>query len=484
MMRSMAAAVAAALALSSAVCVRAQLTELNLFEIIALPQYRNEFTILNSMIDKWFDGGADASAITDCETPFVFFAPTDEAWGNSWVGVNANTLGVNQVVDYFAMPDVLTYHILTANVKTGEDAGGLDRNSLLPPTNEGVDYFTLNGSPVTLLRASSDSNTLFPEVKGGFEGNIVALDSSVATVNGCAGSTIFFITDTTLYPPGLNITNEVNANNAEWLPSPGGLSLFQAVGTQQTDLFTDDANGNTRGLPVCTSGGARVPFADCTPGPISEVLGFCPALAYDGNAARDPAGQEMSSGFQSQYRGEVQFGTIDIAQISPTCPTAQDAQYGPFGISYSLTLLDYCDLIPFIDDDSQDLTLFLPTNEGWLKALNSAIPPVSPNALFAQPYSTWICDLIRYHAVPEKLEYFGDFEDGSSLPTLAGDGEEVFVRRQGLQTKINQSLVSLFTGQSESTVVYRIDYPLNPTTGPSFFPDFPGSTNGAPTAAP
>ena len=61
MMRSMAAAVAAALALSSAVCVRAQLTELNLFEIIALPQYRNEFTILNSMIDKWFDGGADAS---------------------------------------------------------------------------------------------------------------------------------------------------------------------------------------------------------------------------------------------------------------------------------------------------------------------------------------------------------------------------------------------------------------------------------------
>ena len=86
--------------------------------------------------------------------------------------------------------------------------------------------------------------------------------------------------------------------------------------------------------------------------------------------------------------------------------------------------------------------------------------------------------------MPEKLEYFGDFEDGSSLPTLAGDGEEVFVRRQGLQTKINQSLVSLFTGQSESTVVYRIDYPLNPTTGPSFFPDFPGSTNGAPTAAP
>ena len=177
---------------------------------------------------------------------------------------------------------------------------------------------------------------------------------------------MYFLTQGTLFPPGMNIANEGSINR-DWAPAPGGSSAFFQIGTQETDLYTDDLNGNTRGLPVCIVGGERAPFSSCEYPPISQVLGFCPALGFDQNSARDPVGQEMNSGFQSQYETQ-NFESIDTARINPTCPTATENLYGPFGISFSLTLLDYCELIGVIDDDSVDLTLFLPTNEAWLKA--------------------------------------------------------------------------------------------------------------------
>lgn len=281
----------------------------------------------------------------------------------------------------------------------------------------------------------------------------------------------------------MNIPNE-GSGNRDWAPAPGGISAYFPIGLQQTDLYTDDLNGNTRGLPVCTVGGVRAPFSSCEYPPISQVLGYCPALRFDGNSARDPVGQEMNSGFQSQYFPGYTPGTIDTARINPTCPTATENLYGPFGISFSLTLLSFCELIGVIDDDSVDLTLFLPTNEAWLKATSTAVPPISPNALFSAPYNAWICDLVKYHAVPEKIQYFGDLPDGSSLPTLAGENFDLFVRSQGLERKINQSLVQFLSLESSNTVVYRVDYPLNPQTGPAYFPDYPGSTDGQPSVTP
>jgi len=78
---------------------------------------------------------------------------------------------------------------------------------------------------------------------------------------------VYFLTQGTLFPPGMNIANEGSINR-DWAPAPGGSSAFFQIGTQETDLYTDDLNGNTRGLPVCIVGGERAPFSSCEYPPI------------------------------------------------------------------------------------------------------------------------------------------------------------------------------------------------------------------------
>ena len=114
--------------------------------------------------------------------------------------------------------------------------------------------------------------------------------------------------------------------------------------------------------------------------------------------------------------------------------------------------------------------MFLPTNAAWIKATTTAVPQIDVNSLTSAPYSAWICDLIAYHAVPQKLEFFGELaENELVLPTLAGEGFDLLVRRRGLETKINQSNIVALPSVGQGVVAYRIDFPLNPSVGPSSF---------------
>jgi len=119
--------------------------------------FYHQFTILNRMVQKWFPGVEDQpSLITDCETPLTFFAPTDEAWDKSWILSNLNTDSEDLLINYFQIPEVILYHIITA--------GGFDPNQLTPGTDEGEFFFTLNGSPIFVGLNQTASGTLFPYV--------------------------------------------------------------------------------------------------------------------------------------------------------------------------------------------------------------------------------------------------------------------------------------------------------------------------------
>lgn len=68
-----------------------------------------------------------------------------------------------------------------------------------------------------------------------------------------------------------------------------------------------------------------------------------------------------------------------------------------------------------------------------------------------------------------KRNYYYYYCHVQTYPTLAGDNFDIVVRRRGLETKINQSSIVALSSQGEGTVMYRIDFPLSPNAGPSFF---------------
>ena len=107
-------------------------------------------------------------------------------------------------------------------------------------------------------------------VAGGFAGNNITLNADVQILTACAGSVVYIINEQTLLPPQPQ-PNVADAQTVDWLVAPGGTSLLFQIGLQQTDLYSDDENGNTRGLPECIIAGQRAPFSACTPKPISEV---------------------------------------------------------------------------------------------------------------------------------------------------------------------------------------------------------------------
>ena len=429
-------------------------TDLLPSEIIALPQFADEFTILNAMIERWFPDGTGLT----CDTPVTVFAPADTAWDASWLGVPSNvgnsaTDTVEELVNYYSIPDVLFYHVIGGAydkdqlVAEAEKPGKSILNS--QPTNA--------GSPFEIVTEEVDGAT-FPALLTPL-GQKIVLGSDVTVIEGCGGTQIYVLTEETIFPPGAE-PNTAVVNGPDYFSAPNATSSLTQVGSQQTDFFTDSANNQGRGLPVCIIAGQRAPFASCSYPPATEILGFCPELAF-GAAGRDPTAQEMNSQFQSTFTLDSQ------STIAPTCPLAN---YGPAGVTFSLTLLDFCGLVSTVDSVDA-LTLFLPTNAAWLKAIGSAVPPTTPSALFTAPYSDWICTLIAYHAVPETVQYFGAAgslaENGLVLPTLAGDNFGLEVRRRGMETKINQSNVTFLSTQSNGVAVYRIDYPLSPAVGAS-----------------
>jgi uncharacterized surface protein with fasciclin (FAS1) repeats len=450
-------AVAFVAVFQSQITVDAQpLTALTIPEILSDQRNANQFTILADMFQKWFPPGTgDSLFACDSGNEFTFFAPSDLAWDNSWLTANTQTLDRTKLIDYYSIPETLTYHLFF---------GITDRNNLIPPTNTPVKQFMVSGSPIYLFRETDAAGTTFPSIGGGFAGNNITIGTDVQIINGC-NSIIYVLNEQTLLPPQPQ-PNAADIQTPRWLVATNGTSLLYQIGSQQTDLYSDDENGNTRGLPECILLGQRAPFSACTPKPITEVLGYCDNLAYS-NPGRDAIAQEMNEVFQERVADD-QEGTTTVPP--PTCPGSTPYNYYNNGVSFSLTLLDYCGLIGAIDDPSAELTLFLPTNAAWIKATTTAVPQIDVNSLTSAPYSAWICDLIAYHAVPQKLEFFGELaENELVLPTLAGEGFDLLVRRRGLETKINQSNIVALPSVGQGVVAYRIDFPLNPSVGPSSF---------------
>lgn len=349
-------AVAATIALQSQVAVDAQpLTSLSLPEILSDQRYADQFSILAAMFDKWFTP-EDAASLFACDSgnSYTFFAPTDRAWDSSWLLSNTQTVDKQKLIDYYSIPETLTYHLLTEPI---------ERNTLLPVNNVPVKKFTANGSPLYVFRSTDQAGVAYPSIGGGFAGNNITLGPDVQILNACAGSVLYIINEQTLLPPQPQ-PNDADFQTADWLVAPNATSFLFQIGLQQTDLYSDDENGNTRGLPECIIAGQRAPFSACTPKPISEILGYCPNLAFS-TPGRDPIAQEMNAVFQNRVADDV-AGSTTIPPV--TCPGSTPYNYYNNGVSFSLTLLDYCGLIPAIDAPDANLTLFLPTNLAWIKA--------------------------------------------------------------------------------------------------------------------
>ena len=84
-----------------------------------------------------------------------------------------------------------------------------------------------------------------------------------------------------------------------------------------------------------------------------QILGFCPNLAFS-TPGRDPIAQEMNQVFQNRVSND----TLGATPIPPvTCPGSTPYNYYNNGVTFSLTLLDFCGLIPAIDAPDANLTV-------------------------------------------------------------------------------------------------------------------------------
>ena len=84
-----------------------------------------------------------------------------------------------------------------------------------------------------------------------------------------------------------------------------------------------------------------------------QILGFCPNLAFS-TPGRDPVAQEMNRVFQDKVAEDTE-GQTAVPPVS--CPGSTPYNYYNNGVSFSLTLLDYCGLIPAIDAPDANLTV-------------------------------------------------------------------------------------------------------------------------------
>lgn len=108
------------------------------------------------MFQKWFPPGTgDSLFACDSGNEFTFFAPSDLAWDNSWLTANTQTLDRTKLIDYYSIPETLTYHLFF---------GITDRNNLIPPTNTPVKQFMVSGSPIYLFRDTDAAGTTFPSI--------------------------------------------------------------------------------------------------------------------------------------------------------------------------------------------------------------------------------------------------------------------------------------------------------------------------------
>ena len=114
-----------------------------------------QFTILADMFAKWFTPDDLAQFACDSGNSYTFFAPTDLAWDNSWLLANTQTLDRQKLIDYYSIPETLTYHLLPEPI---------DRNTLLPTNNLSVKKFTVNGSPIYVAREQDQAGVAYPSI--------------------------------------------------------------------------------------------------------------------------------------------------------------------------------------------------------------------------------------------------------------------------------------------------------------------------------